>query len=229
MKARIAYPKILLEGLAVLVGVLLAFWVESIGQVREDRQRAEQYLSAFATELEATSMRVDSLIEVGEEELADIDTFFAAVVLPPAGVTPSIEDVTLMISTIAPYWMHPYQRAALDDLLSSGGLPLVEDESVRQGILSYSRLLESEASVQQNAVAFWNDHLSPYYFEHASLSGFLVTDRLGLDSPPPSIEAFVDSREFANLLGERRAIVNRLRGTRIRLKEHIAGLGRLLR
>ena len=229
MKARKAWPKVLLEGLAVLLGVLLAFWVESIGQDREDQQRADRYLSAFATELGATATRVDSLIAAGGDELAVIDSFFVTVVLPGAGATPTTEDVTGMIETVAPYWTQPYQRAALDDLLSSGVLPLVEDESVRQGILNYSRLLESEASVQENAVAFWNDHLSPYYFEHASLSGFLVADRLGLHSPSPSTEAFVNSREFANLLGERRAIVNRLTGTRIRLKEHMDAMGTLLR
>ena len=220
---------LVLQGLAVLAGVLLAFTVESYGQVRDDRARAARMLVALDAELDVTASTLASRIERDEGELNLIDSFFVAVVLPAAEVSPSIDDVAGLVEEIGPKVTVPYQTGALDDLLLSGGLILVEDQSVRQGILEYSRSLTQEAAAQENGVLFWNDHLSPYYFEFGNLGHFLAADRLGLEAPPPVMEAFVRSREFANLLGERRATVNRLRQARVRLLAQIEALGPLLR
>lgn len=219
---------LVLDGLAVLAGVLLAFSVESWGQSVDQRARAQRMLDALEAELRVVTLEVTARIEIDETELAQIDTFFAAVVLPDAGVVPSQEDVSAMIESVAPRIIQPYQTAALDDLLTSGGLTLVEDQKLRQGILDYSRSLRFEESRQENAVDFWNDHLSPYYFRYGDLGKFLVADRLGLQAPPPVTDAFVRSREFANLLGERRAITNRLRSARRGLLAQIDALTLLM-
>lgn len=220
---------ILLEGLAVLAGVLLAFSVESYGQAREDRERVARMLSALESELDVNARRLDARIEADEDEITDIDSLFVAVILPAAGITPSIEDVTEAIVRMGPKVIEPYQTGALDDVLLSGGLNLIEDQRVRQGVLEYSRVLENEAAAQENGVDFWNDHLSPYYFEFGNLGQFLAGDRLGLEAPPPVREAFVRSRHFANLVGERRAILNRLRLARVDLRAQIDSVRPLLR
>ena len=221
MKLRDVGPTAILEGFAVLVGVLLAFWVESAGQDRQDAERAARLLSALRAEIQVNAAQLDERIADAAQEIALIDSVFGAVVLPPAGVTPTPEDVTNVVSWIGPVVLQPYQRGALDDLLTSGGLPLVQDDQVRQMVLEYARMLDREAGRQENGVDFWNDHLSGYYFEHANIAGFIVAGRLGLESLPPSVGAFVNSRRFANLLAERRAIVNRLRAARVTLKEHV--------
>jgi hypothetical protein len=218
-----------LEGLAVLAGVLLAFSVESYGQARDDQERAARMLVALDAELDVNAGRLSSRIEADDEELNVIDSLFVAVVLPAEGVTPSVDAVTGAIERIGPKVVQPFQTGALDDLLLSGGLTLVDDQQVRQGILEYSRMLTYETAAQENGVDFWNDHLSPYYFEYGNLGHFLAADRLDLDAPPPVSGAFVRSRKFANLLGERRAIVNRLREARVSLRTQVDSLRQLLR
>lgn len=220
---------LILQGLAVLAGVLLAFAVDSYGQTRDNRERAARMLTALDSELEVNAGRLDILIQTDEEALAYIDSIFAAVVLPATDITPSIEDITGVIEGNGPMVIQPYQTGALDDLLLSGGLTLVEEQRVREAILDYSRFLSREEAAQDNGVSFWNEHLSPYYFEYGNLGRFLVADRLGLSAPPPVSEAFVRSRQFANLLGERRAIVNRLRIARLNLRAQIDSVRSLLR
>jgi hypothetical protein len=220
---------LILEGLAVLAGVLLAFAVDSFGQTRDDRERAVRMLTALDSELEANAVRLDNLIEAADRSLNEIDSIFAAVILPPAEIVPSVDDVTDAVEANGPIVTVPYQTGALDDLLLSGGLTLVEDQHIRQAILDYSRLLSREAAAQDNAVSFWNEHMSPYLFEYSDISRFLVADRLGLSAPPPVLEAFVHSRQFANILGERRAIVNRLRTARRNLRAQIDSVRPLLR
>ena len=217
-----------MQGLAVLAGVLLAFAVDSYGQTLDDRARAARMLTALDSELGVNALRLDSLIDAAEQDLSGIDSIFAAVILPPPGIAPSVEDVSDAIFENGPIVNQPYQTGALDDLLLSGGLTLVEEQPVRQAILEYSRLLSREAAAQENAVSFWNDHFSPYVFEYANISQFLVADRLGLTAPPPVMDAFVQSRPFANLLGERRAILSRLRTARLNLRVQIDSVRLLL-
>ena len=235
MRARTDRPRwrrplsLVLDGLAVLAGVLLAFSVESWGQSRDDQARVQRMLAALEAELGVVGLELATRIESDETELAQIDTLFATVILPDGSVEPSAEDVSVMIESIGPRVIEPYQTGALDDLLISGGLTLVGDQQLRQGILEYSRSLRLEESRQENGVDFWNDHLSPYYFRYGDLGQFLVADPLGLQGPPPVTDAFVGAREFANLLGERRAITNRLRAARLGLQAQIDSLTRLLR
>ena len=218
-----------LEGLAVLGGVLLAFSVESWGQSVEQQARARRMLTALEAELGVVRLELATRMEADETELVLIDNLFATVILPDGRVTPSEDDVSAMIESIGPRVIEPYQTGALDDLLISGGLTLVDDQQLRQRILDYSRGLRLEESRQENAVDFWNDHLSPYYFRFGDLARFLVPDSLGLQAPRPVTDAFVGARAFANLLSERRAISNRLVAARRGLQEQIDSLTRLLR
>ena len=68
-------------------------------------------------ELEANVGRLEARIEADEQELIDIDSLFVAVILPEAGITPSMEAVTGAIRQIGPKVIQPYQTGALDDLL----------------------------------------------------------------------------------------------------------------
>lgn len=214
----------------MLGGVLLAFAVDSYGQNREDAERVARMLTAVGAELEVNATRLSGRIAADEQEVSDIDSLFVTVTLVPEASAASVtgSDVTRMTQRVGPKVLEPYQTGALDDLVLSGGLNLIRDQVLRQAILNYSQRMSEERAAQENGVDFWNDHLSPYYFEHGNIAQFLVGEGLGLQTPPPDVGAFVRSREFANLLGERRAIVNRLRIARETLMEEIDSLRLLL-
>ena len=227
---RRSWSSLVLEGLAVLVGVLLAFWVESLGQSRSDRQRAEAHLEALSSELLLNLELIDRRIQSGNEFVAASEHYLGTVVLPGEELNPDRDAVTEMIERMGPPQILEYQSGALDDLLSGGGLPLVTDETVRQGVLTYARLLADEAGTQQAAEHFWSEQLGPYYFQYGSLLGFMpIADSLGLEARPPVVEAFVRSRHFSNLLAERRQFERRLLNRRVRLKAHMDSLSSLIR
>ena len=227
-KLRQIWRTLLLEGLAVLLGVLLAFWVDSLGQDYEERQKANQFLSSLQSELELTIKQLDDLISQGREQVKVIQTGLKTTILPPDGVNPTAEDLRELIIEIGPNIAIPYQRAALDDILGSGGLLIIEDEEIRLAILTYSRLIDSEHSHQQNAIAFWNDRLSPYYFKYANISGFIIADDLELKSPEPEMERFVRNRHFSNLIAERAALTRRLTAIRKELQAQAKPLSELI-
>lgn len=227
-KIRHIWPTLLLEGLAVLLGVLLAFWVDSLGQDYEEQQRVKQHLKALKSELALNITQLEENIERNKTEVAGIEKGFKSTILPPEGVSPGAAEVLEIIRLIGPLVSIPIQRSAMDDILSSGGLILIKNEDIRLAILNYERTMELEYSRQLNGVDFWNNRLSPYYFEYANLSGFLVADDLGLSSPDPDIDRFVHSRQFSNLMAERRALIIRLQRVREELKQQALELSALI-
>ena len=180
-------------------------------------------------ELESNRGLIDSRIERGQEYAEAIEQYLSDVVLPPPGVNPGADDVTGMLERLGPPRLTEYQRGALDDLLSGGVLPLVRNNTIRQGVLTYARLLADEEGIQQSRERFWSDQIGPYYFEHGSLLAFMpVGEELGVDARAPLVEAFVRSRHFSNLLAERRAFEMRLISRRERLQSQVDELAALV-
>jgi hypothetical protein len=108
----------LLEGVAVLLGILIAFGIQAWWDVRRDQAEQRAYLKAMHTELE------DNRRHIGE----DLDSIafwidrsrdhLESVARPEA--SPSYEEVVEMTWTTGPQVPAPLTRAALDDLAARG-------------------------------------------------------------------------------------------------------------
>lgn len=197
---------LLLEGLAVLIGVLLAFGVESYGAVREELRDEAAYLAALELELGVNAVLVSGFMSATEGRIEEATHYLLEVVHAPGEGQVGPSQVNQMLSDVGPYRMVSFQRGALDDLLASGGLELLRSEEVRRATLVYSRLLEQEGIRQQAALDFWEQQMSPYYLEHASFFDFLG---LAEDGGEPladalDVRAFAGSRAYSNLLIARR-------------------------
>ncbi|MDH5641502.1 MAG: hypothetical protein OEY28_09430 [Nitrospira sp.] len=227
---RPAWSRLALEGLAVLFGVLAAFWVESVGQAYANLEKVEAHLGALRSEISINQQILEAQIGNGRRMVDTIEHYLATVILPEAGASPGREEVTDMLKVTGPPQLVEYQRGALDDLLAGGGLPILDDELVRQGVLTYARLLADEADAQQSIDRFWSDQIGPYYFEYGSLLDFMpVGEELNLEAHPPVIDAFVRSRQFSNLMAERRQFELRLLRRRTMLETQTDSLVALIR
>ena len=214
---------LLLEGMAVLGGVLLAFGVESYGVQRQERAAESAYLAALELELGVNSGMVDERIAVSEERIADAARYLLEVVHATDDGGVDATEVNQMLRDVGPFRITRYQRGALDDLLASGGLELIRSEKIRRAILVYSRVLEQEGSRQEAALDFWERQMSPYYYEHASFYDFLAWEELGGRPLADNVDigAFSGARAYSNLLIERRVRDRSLLRAREALAEQI--------
>ncbi|MBT8461588.1 MAG: hypothetical protein KJO44_03625, partial [Gemmatimonadetes bacterium] len=221
---------LVLEGLAVLVGVLLAFGVESYGIQRQDRAAEAAYLAALELELGVNAEIVDDGLATTEERIEEASRYLLEVVHAPDEGRVGATEVNQMLRDVAPFRVTSYQRGALDDLLASGGLELVRSEDTRRAILVYSRVLEQEGIRQQAALEFWERQMSPYYYEHASFYDFLGWAERGGRPLPDALDigAFAGARAYSNLLIERRVRDTNLRRAREALAAQIVSVMTLL-
>lgn len=202
----------LLEGLGVLAGILLAFAIDAAWDDRQERLRESGYLEALQAEL-ATNRERFQEYKVLLQLSRDGDAYaLENVVFAEAGVTRS--DIVEMTQRSAGSFLTLPERAALADILSSGGIAFIEDPAVRRLISRYSDVLDQQMATQRDLIELWRGRMAAYYETHASLydmvggvewyGGGLPLD---LGSFEVDVDAFVDNREFANLLVHRSILI----------------------
>jgi len=216
----------LLEGLAVLLGVLVAFSVESWGADLDEARLGASYQAALESELAANLERAQQRLEDTDARLERSGSYLRTVIHADPS-TVSEDQVNQMLLGLGPFRVSAFQRAALDDILNSGGLVVLRSDEIRRGILTYSRFLDQEALSQQFASDFWENHMSPYYFEHGGLSEFFASDLPDLDERA-DLRAFVGSRRYSNLILERQVRDGVVRRGLVALVEHMETLHHLL-
>ena len=217
------WRELLVEGGAVLVGVLLAFAVDSFGEDLFDRRAEKAYLVALADEIRANDELLRNLANRSRSRIERVEGYLTVVVHTSSSGDESVAAVNEMLAEVGPFRVDTFQQGALDDLLTSGGIELVRSDELRRAILSYAQLIEQEMVRQEAALRFWEDHMAPYYYEHASFFDFMTW----LDVPGESIagalnvDAFRRSHKYSNLLIERRVRDLSLLQTRDALAEQI--------
>ncbi|MDX1388128.1 MAG: hypothetical protein R3344_03010 [Acidobacteriota bacterium] len=196
----------LLEGIAVLLGILLAFAIDAAWDTHQGRQRVQAYLASLRSELEANRSLIESNLEFLQDEIAETRAYLVDVVADPRGPV-SQDSIRGMVAAMGPLRNTPLQRAAFDDL-ASGELQSIEDGEIRRLILEYGRAMDFDAVRQQTAQNWFDTRAQPYDEAEADLVGMSAiyhegwagrTDvRFEIDPA-----AFVRNRRYGNLLAAR--------------------------
>lgn len=215
----------LIDGIAVLVGILLAFAIQAGWEVRQESLKVDAYLSSLLLELEENQTRIEQRTETTRDGISQTEAFLVELVVAPEGRV-SQDSIRGMIATLGPLRINPISRAAFDDLVG-GGLQAIDEGDLRRLILEYGQAIDRDSQFQR-AAATWFETRAQLYDE---LEGDLVgalggrgwggrTD-LQFELDP---EAFVRSRRYGNLLAARSNHLRNLAGSAGRLADKIAEL-----
>jgi hypothetical protein len=217
------WRELLLEGGAVLLGVLLAFAVDAYGESLSERTAERAYLVALADEVRANDELLQNLSDGSRSRIADVESYLTRVVHASPSERGSVEAVNEMLGQVGPFRVATFQQGALEDLLTSGGIELVRSAELRRAVLFYAQLLEQEMVRQEAALRFWEDHMAPYYYEHASFFDFMTWLEVPGEAIPGAldVDAFHGSHRYSNLIIERRVRDTSLLQTREALAEQI--------
>ena len=191
-----------LDGFAVLVGILLAFAIDAWWDLRSQNEEARAYLVALETELLENRKIIDGDLVVLRSWVADSRSFLEDVVSPSA--EPSNEQVARMIWQTGPWETTPLLRAALEDLKSSGGLPAIESAALRHAIADYDRNLDRDASRLDGVRNNFREYILQYHVQHSSFTESEWEEYAEVEESLAGFEfdteAFAANRTYANLL-----------------------------
>lgn len=212
-----------LDGFAVLVGILLAFAIDAWWDLRSQDEEARAYLAALETELLENRRIIDGDLEDLRSWVADSRSFLEDVVSPSA--EPSDEQVKRMVFETGPWETTPLLTAALEDLKSSGGLPAIKSAELRRAIADYDRKLDRDASVLDAVRFYFREYILQYHIQHSSFTESEWEEVAEVDESLVRFEgdtkAFAANRTYANLLILRILGYSGLRDTRIEVQTQI--------
>lgn len=140
MSTRLNWRFLLGEFVVVVVGVLLALWVDQLREGRAHAAMEVEYLESLLVDLEADLVQFDSTDAwIRRQESA------AATVVALYGGSPPTDDVNELVAAVETAgWQYVpvITRNTIDDLRSTGNLRLIRDRALRRAIASYYTTLE---------------------------------------------------------------------------------------
>jgi len=214
-----------LEGLAVLVGILVAFGIDAAWDLRQERAETRASLAAVRAELESNRDQIQSDIEFVGRTIEETYRTLESVAAP--GASPTYEETIALLQEIRPKGVPQLSQVALNDLQSSGGFGRIESVPLRLALGRYQSALTDDESAQDSRRQFFDDFLHPYDVAEGSIIAKNPTwyetigvPELSIDLPLPT-EPYVANRVYANLLMARMFTYNAVRASRQRVLERI--------
>jgi hypothetical protein len=134
------------ETAIVVLGVLIALWVNNWNEGRTERMLEGAYLSRLAEDLQAdtaTFRQMGHVAEDKEEHLKVVGQWLRS----PAGLPDTVRFLQATIGSASLSWAHPpVRRTTFQELENTGGLRLISDERLRVLIISYYFFAADEAN-----------------------------------------------------------------------------------
>jgi hypothetical protein len=193
----------ILNGAAVLVGILVAFGVDAAWDSRQERVAASAYLTSLSTELTENRGEFGNWIGILEESMERANNFLKDLVVDGSSDVTG-DSIRAMMWGLAPLVVVPPRRAAFDDLVT-GGLQTIPDAGVRRLILRYGQSLEMVRAMEEAGAAWhlarftaYEEAESDFVGMRSSVGGFAGRSDIRFEFDR---EAFVGNRVFANILG----------------------------
>ena len=162
----IPWPRILAEGAAIVVSILLAFGIEAWWSDRQDRRESMLLLSALRAEFTANVQLIDIELKYRRAVKADAEKLLERLLLDTEIQTVQL---TELLTSIVWWGKADLSVGAINSLLHSGKLSIVDDPSLRQRLASMPDAYSSLARMEHQDLDTFQNVLMPYLYDNASL------------------------------------------------------------
>ncbi len=171
------------EVLLIIAGIFLALQLDNWNQTRKDRQEEQQILLGLRTEFEANQGGLQYRWDISIENVRRMHQFMSHLSQPDSQYTIADLDQGLFASMFAGTW--DPTNSALEALISSGGLRLIQDPTLRTKLAGWSAVVDevrdNQVTIRQHAAAsLWSalaEHGAPsvrgWGWQHSELKAML--------------------------------------------------------
>jgi len=140
MSTRLNWRLLLGEFVVIVVGVLMALWVDQLREARINAQLEVEYLESLVMDLDADLAQFDEAEAWMRRQEAAAATVLALYEgSPPTG---NMADLVAAVETAGWQFVPSITRNTLDDLRSTGNLRLIRDPGLRRAIADYYTTIE---------------------------------------------------------------------------------------
>ena len=200
---KINWTRIVVEGSAIVVSILLAFAIDAWWDAHQDRQEEQRVLAGLKEEIESNLARIDVELSYRHSVLESIERLFSAslgkVELGQDQVDRLIGDVT--------WWTNvEYSRGVVDGLVQGGRLSIIENNELRDAISELPNRYDVIRESERNDQITTSTMVVPYLNRHASLTQIANTMASGRpgtgDTPTPPVYPVTAIRDHRELISD---------------------------
>ena len=199
-RVNLSWARILVEGSAILVSILLAFGIQAWWEERQERATEAELLSRLHAEFSTNLARIDER------------TFYGTVLLQGEELFTQIKEArkegqeTIMVSGYTLRWFayaptYEADTPILDGLLRGGQLEIVEDRNVQSVLATWERELRDYTAFAVRARRYADDLLLPALYRRGDVGDMLMVSTSLRNSVDPALEVPVQIRVDDELKG----------------------------
>ena len=207
MNRQVPWLRVFVEGVVIVESILMAFGIEAWWDGQQLRRDEAQALGDLHTEfaanldgIERITRRHRTLISAGTQLLAMTRDRDAT---PPR---PQLD--TLLFASFVDYTTYDPQSAALSDLMSSGRLGLISDDTLRMALADWPAAVEDFIEEERLVVRLVESSLLPYVTARAATVDLYRASREAYGSFAPGqrdsdLAALLGAPEFESHVANR--------------------------
>lgn len=145
----------------VVSGILIALYLNGIQDFHADREKELGYLRGFQQDLARNLVELDRVIDKSDSIHRAADSLIRAVA---SGIdTPGLERLELTLPMITGYTVYLGTDGTLEDLMGSGNLSVIRDDSIRIAMATWKSdlgLLRELESLGKDSFRDLTDHIN---------------------------------------------------------------------
>ena len=199
-QTNLTWARVLAEGSAIVVSILLAFGIQAWWEERLERTAEAELLDRLHAEFMTNLARID------ERE------FYQIVLLRGEELFMQIKDArkagqeTIMVSGSTLRWFaraptYEADTPILDGLISAGQLEIIEDRNVQSVLATWERELRDYTAFAERARRYADESLLPALYRRGAIGDVLMFSPSSQSSNDPALEAGVQIRVDDELKG----------------------------
>jgi hypothetical protein len=183
----VQWKRIFAEGAAIVISILMAFAIEAWWSNYQDRAEEQGILLGLKSEFEQNLSLIETEVSYRNAVIGSILRIFDTSSLQ-SSIDP--EDLDEWIGDVTWWGNIEYSRGAIDGLIQSGRLTLIENEEMRRVLASIPSIYAATTRAELSDRDTTNGVVIPFLNTHASLSQIANTMAKGrpgtrLSSTPP--------------------------------------------
>lgn len=166
-QARVPWPRVFAEGVAIVVSILLAFGIEAWYSDRQDHAQANESLAALEAELRQNLNEIEIEIAFRRALVASAERLY---VLSTSKEPAPGKELDKLICDLTWGGHADVSTGALSSILQSGVLTSIEAGELQRSLAALPGLYEQTAISEENSSAFTNDELVYFLNRRGSLN-----------------------------------------------------------
>ena len=165
-KRKIDWRSKLIDLFIVVLGITIAFKLNTWNETRRSKEKAKNYIESFIGENSKNEENLVSALEFSTANLTRIDTL-KFLLLSKQYSDSRIQTLTTNMMALANY--NP-SVTTMENIKASGDFEILQDVELRKGIINTYNAYETTAKLEVMLMDYVNEYVTPYFIKGVRFS-----------------------------------------------------------